>query len=304
MLTDIVEQIESGSAKATRNGGMVETGVPLLPKLPRDAGDRNRTSPFAFTGNKFEFRAVGSSQSIAFPAMVLNLAVADSLDWIATELEGAVGSGRPLKEAVEKLLCTLVRESRRIIFNGNNYATAWHEEAEKRGLLNLKTSVDAFAELLRPEVIQAFERHKILSERELRAHFEVNVEAYCKTLNVEAQLMVRMANRYILPAAIQYQTQVADAVNATKAAGVGADELAALLVRLAALVGELRRRTDSLAATSAPNGNGSGEAHARHMRDQVVPAMAALRETADTIETLVPHEIWPLPTYREMLFIK
>ena len=304
MLTDIFHQIEHGGAKATKSGGMVETGVPLLPKLPRDAGDRNRTSPFAFTGNKFEFRAVGSSQSVAFPALTLNVAVADSLDGIATQLEAEVAAGRPLKEAVERLLVTLVRDNRRIIFNGNNYSAEWQEEAEKRGLLNLKTSVDAYGELLRADVVGAFERHKILSERELRAHYEVNVEAYCKTVNIEAQLMVLMAGRYILPAAIQYQTQLATAVNATRAAGVEADEVAELLVQVAGLVGELRQRTDSLAVAAAHESSGSAEAHAHYMREQAVPAMAALRETGDALETLVPHSQWPLPTYREMLFIK
>jgi glutamine synthetase len=304
MLTDLFEQIENGGAKATRRGGLLETGVTVLPKLPRDAGDRNRTSPFAFTGNKFEFRAVASSQNIAFPSIMLNVAVCESLDYIATELETAVGSGRKLEDAVKDLLVSLVKENKRVIFNGNNYSAEWHQEAERRGLLNLRTSVDAFGELLKPDVVETFEKYKVLSARELQARYDVNVEAYCKTINVEAQLMVLMANRYILPAGLEYQTQVANAVNATKTAGVDPGETSKLLQRVASLVSELRKRTDALASALEHESNGSADAHARYMRDTVLPAMGALRETGDTLETVVPHGLWALPTYREMLFIK
>jgi glutamine synthetase len=304
MLTDIFGQIENGGAKATRSGGILETGVTVLPKLPRDAGDRNRTSPFAFTGNKFEFRAVGSSQNIAFSAISLNVAVTESLDYIATHLENAVSSGRKLEEAVKELLVSLMKENKRIVFNGNGYSSEWHAEAERRGLLNLKTSVDAYGELVKPEVVKTFEKYKVLNDRELHARYDVNVEAYCKSVNVEAQLMVLMANRYILPAALEYQTGLANAINATKAAGVEPCETPKLLARLASLVADFRRRTETLAEACAHEPNGSMETHSRFMRDQVIPAMNALRETGDTLETIVPHTLWPLPTYREMLFIK
>jgi glutamine synthetase len=304
MLTDIFHQIENGGAKATRSGGILETGVTVLPKLPRDAGDRNRTSPFAFTGNKFEFRAVASSQNVAFPALSLNVAVTESLDYVATHLENAVSAGRKLDEAVKDLLVSLVQENKRIIFNGNGYSHEWHEEAERRGLLNLKTSVDAYGELLKPEVVRAFEKYKVLNERELHARYDVNVEAYTKTVNVEAHLMVLMADRYILPAALEYQTVLANAVNASKAAGVDASESAKMLKRVASLVNDFRVRTDALACACEHENNGPSEAHARYMRDTIIPAMNALRETGDTLETLVPHSTWPLPTYREMLFIK
>jgi len=304
MLTDIFGQIENGGARSARSGGLLETGVTVLPKLPRDAGDRNRTSPFAFTGNKFEFRAVASSQNVAFPALSLNVAVAESLDYVATHLEAAVGSGAKLEDAVKDLLVSLVKENKRIIFNGNGYSAEWHEEAERRGLLNLKTSVDAFGELMKPEVVRTFEKYKVLSERELHARYDVNVETYCKTINVEAQLMVLMANRYILPAALEYQAQIANAVNATKTAGVDASEPARMLARVAGLVNDFRRRTDALAEACEHENNGSTADHARYMRDHVVPAMNALRETGDTLENVVPHSLWPLPTYREMLFIK
>jgi glutamine synthetase len=304
MLTEVFEQIESGAEKTNRIGGLLDTGVSVLPKLPRDAGDRNRTSPFAFTGNKFEFRAVASSQNIAFPAIALNLAVTESLDYIATHLEEAVSGGTRLEDAIKALLVTLVRENKRILFGGNGYSEEWHREAERRGLLNLRTSVDAYGELVAPEVVVAFERYKVLSARELHARYDVNVEMYCKTVNVEAQLMVLMANRYILPAALDYQTQIATGVNAAKAAGVETPETLNMLRRVSGLVEEFRRRTDSLAHSIEHVNNGSTEAHSRYMRDHVMPAMTALRETGDTLETVVPHSTWPLPTYREMLFIK
>ena len=202
MLTDIFEQIEKGGgAKSTKQGGIQDLGVSVLPKLPRDAGDRNRTSPFAFTGNKFEFRAVSSGQSIAFPNMVLNAAMSDSLDSIANELEAATAKGEDLNKAVGKLLTKVVKEHKRIIFNGNNYAPEWEKEAGKRKLLNLKNTVDALPQLVTKEAIKLLDRFKILNERETHARYEIFLENYNKTINIEGQLMVLMANRYILPAA-------------------------------------------------------------------------------------------------------
>jgi glutamine synthetase len=304
MLTDIFEQIERGGAKRTKHGGILDTGVSVLPKLPRDAGDRNRTSPFAFTGNKFEFRAVSSGQSIAFPNIALNVAVAESLDYIASALEGATRGGKKsLEAAVKELLPKIVKENKRIIFNGNNYADEWRKEAAKRGLLNLTNTVDALPELLKPDTVKMFDTFKVLNKRELEARTEINYEVYVKTINVEAQLMVLMANRYILPAALRYQKDVAESVAAVKAAGGAARESRKVLDRVTGLVDDLRTRTDKL--EKALNGHAaSAAAHAKHMRDVVVPAMSALRETADAIESLVPHGMWPLPTYREMLFIK
>ena len=303
MLTDVLEQIEQGGAKSTKQGGLLHTGVASLPQLPRDAGDRNRTSPFAFTGNKFEFRAVSSNQSIAFPNIALNVAVAESLDQIATELEAAVVKGAKLEEAVAKLLPGIVQQHKRIIFNGNGYSREWEVEAGKRGLLNLRNSVDAFPELVKPEVVKAFEKFKVLNEREIHARYEIALEQYNKTVNIEAQTMVLMANRYILPAAFEYQKVIADAVQGSKAAGAECAEGTKLLKRLCDLVCELRKRTDAL-EHELEHGGGSALEHARHFRDKVVPAMSALRETGDAIEYLAPSEKWPLPTYREMLFIK
>jgi glutamine synthetase len=303
MLTEIFEQLESGRARTTKAGGFLDIGVSVLPQLPRDAGDRNRTSPFAFTGNKFEFRAVSSNQNIAFPATCLNVAVAESLDYMAGQLEAALGKGQSLGDAVGALLRKTVKQHSRIIFNGNGYSNEWQKEAGKRGLLNHKNSVDALHELVAPGVIKTFERFKILTERELHARYEVNLETYCKTINVEAQLMVLMADRYILPAALEYQRRVADSVASVKAAGGVSREAKKLLDRIVKGVDQFRAQTDKLAA-ALDHASTSTEKHAKYMRDTIVPQMGTLREFGDQLELMVPHELWPLPTYREMLFIK
>jgi glutamine synthetase len=303
MLTDIVEQIEQGGAKSTKHGGVLDTGVLVLPKLPRDAGDRNRTSPFAFTGNKFEFRAVSSGQSIAYPNIALNVAVAESLDYVATELEKATKNGKSIDEAAVELLPKLIKENKRIIFNGNNYSKEWAKEAAKRGLLNLKNTVDALPQLVSKDVIGLFEKFKVLTERELHARFEIMLEQYNKTVNIEGQLMVQMANRYILPAAIEYLGRVAQSVAAVKAAGGKSVEGKKTLEQLSKLVDDFRRGTDKL-EKALDHESPTTEKHAKHFRDSVIPAMVALRDTGDKIEGLAPHELWPLATYREMLFIK
>jgi glutamine synthetase len=304
MLTDIFEQIEKGGAKSTKHGGILDTGVMVLPKLPRDAGDRNRTSPFAFTGNKFEFRAVSSNQSIAYPNIALNLAVTESLDYMATELGKLTKGGKTIEQAAAALLPKVIKQHKRIIFNGNNYSKEWEKEAGKRGLLNQTNTVEALPNLISKDVVAAFEKYKVLNEREVHARYEVMVETYNKTVNVEGQLMVLLANRYILPAALAYQKQVAESVAAVKAAGGKSTESKKVLDQVVKLTDELKRRTDKLQKALDHEGNGSAEKHAKHFRDAVVPAMAALRETGDALECIVPHELWPLATYREMLFIK
>ncbi len=303
MLTDIFEQIEKGGAKSSKHGGVLDTGVLVLPKLPRDAGDRNRTSPFAFTGNKFEFRAVSSNQSIAYPNIALNIAVTEALDFIATTLEKAVKGGKTLEAAVATLLPQLVKAHKRIIFNGNNYSEAWAKEAGKRGLLNLKNTVDALPQLVTRETIGLFEKYKVLNRREVHARYEIMLETYNKTVNVEGQLMVLMANRYIKPAALDYQKAVAQSVAAVKQAGSASAEGKKLLAQLTKLTDTLARQADALQHTLDHEG-GDAAKHAKHMRDKVVPAMAALRTTGDALEALIPHGSWPLATYREMLFIK
>ena len=303
MLTDIFAQIEKGGAKTTKSGGELDTGVMVLPKLPRDAGDRNRTSPFAFTGNKFEFRAVSSNQSIAYPNIALNMAVTESLDYMATELEKAIKGGKTLAQAVTELLPKVIKENKRIIFNDNNYSAEWEKEAGKRGLLNLKNTVDALPQLVTKEVVGLFEKYKVLNERELHARYEIMLETYNKVVNIEGQLMVLMANRYIMPAALDYQRQVGASVSAVKSAGSKSVEGKKTLDKLTKLVDKFKQASDKLEKELAHEGAGT-EKHAKHYRDKVVPAMAGLRELGDELETIMPNETWPLATYREMLFIK
>jgi len=303
MLTDIFNQVERGGAKRSKQGGLLDTGVSVLPKLPRDAGDRNRTSPFAFTGNKFEFRAVSSGQSIAYPNIALNIAMTEALDYVATKLEQALKSKKTLDQAVRALLPQLIKEHKRIIFNGNNYADEWRKEAAKRGLLNLANTVDALQRLVHKDVVKVSEKYKVFNERELHARYEIALEAYNRTINVEAQLMVLMANRYITPAALEYQKNVASSVQAAREAGGASKEGKKLLDRVSGLIDGFRVATDKL-AKALEHSEGSAEKHAKYMRDKIVPLMADLREVGDQIEPLVPHALWPLPTYREMLFVK
>src|SRR5687768_10043078 len=257
MLTDIFSQIEkAGSAKTTKSGGILDTGVSVLPKLPRDAGDRNRTSPFAFTGNKFEFRAVSANQSIAFPNVTLNVAITESLDYCASELEKGLKEGKKLQAAVKQLLVKVVKENKRIIFNGNGYSDEWQKEAAKRGLLNHRTSVDAYGEAMKPDVVKAFEKYGVLNERELHARYEVAIEQYSKAINVEAQLMVLMANRYILPAGYRYQTALAECVASVRAAGATAKETRRALDHLCRLTDECKVRVDHLQELLEHEANG------------------------------------------------
>jgi len=302
-LTDIFEQIEKGPAKSTKQGGTLDVGVSVLPKLPRDAGDRNRTSPFAFTGNKFEFRAVSSGQNISFPNTALNAAMADALDYAATELEHATAKGEDLKKAVGKLLTKIIKEHKRIVFNGNNYAPEWEKESAKRKLLNLKNTVDALPQLITKDVIGLLNKYKILNEREVHARYEIFLENYNKTINVEGNLMVLMANRYILPAALDYQKNVAQSVSSVKKAGGSSVQGKKLLTAYTKLVDQFKVQTDVLESL-LEHSDASAEKHAKYMRDKIVPAMAKLRDIGDRIEVLTPHETWPLPTYREMLFVK
>jgi glutamine synthetase len=304
MLTELFEQIEKGGAKSTKQGGTLDTGVMVLPKLPRDSGDRNRTSPFAFTGNKFEFRAVSSGQSIAYPNIALNVAVAESLDYMATELEKLMKGGKSVTQAAAELLPKVIKENKRIIFNGNNYSAEWEKEAGKRGLLNLKNTVDALPQLVNKDVIGIFEKYKVLNGRELHARYEIMLEQYNKTVNVEGQLMTMLAHRYILPAAFEYQKRVGQSVAAVKAGGGKSVEGKKTLDGVTKLTDEFQRRTGKLEKELSHEANGSAEKHAKHYRDKVIPAMTALRATGDELENLVPHEIWPLATYREMLFVK
>ncbi len=303
-LQDVMDQLEKGTPTSTKQGGFMEIGVSVLPKLPRDPGDRNRTSPFAFTGNKFEFRAVGSSQSVAGPNTVLNTIVAESLDFIATSLEKSVKGGTDLNKAIQTLLAGILKESKKVVFNGDNYAEEWHKEAERRGLPNLRNTVDVLPVVIRKDSIELFGKYKVYSERELQSRYAILAENYVKTVNIEGQLMTMMAKTMILPAALRYQAEVANAVNATKTAGVDNTLQAELLKSLTGTINDFQKATAGLEKSVGHHAEGDAYAHAKHFRDQVLPAMTALRTLGDKLETVVADDLWPMPTYREMLFIK
>ena len=301
-LTEVFEQIKNGGAKSSKTTGLLHLGVDVLPPIPKDAGDRNRTSPFAFTGNRFEFRAVGSSQSIAGPLVALNTIVTDSLDYVATELEKATGGDpKKLTGAVEALLKKIMVEHGAIIFNGDNYSEEWHQEAEKRGLPNFRTTIDALSAILGKEVEAIFEKHGVLSKRELHSRYDIYVEQYCKVIHLEANLTVKLGKTYIFPAAIRYQSELATTCANLKAVGYTFDTDTLDLVT--ALVKELQ---DGLAALEKVMGHKAPDlkAESEHACKVVVPAMLKVRTVADKLETMVADDLWPLPTYQEMLFIK
>ncbi|MGA2230322.1 MAG: glutamine synthetase III [Tepidisphaeraceae bacterium] len=303
-LNDIIEQIEKGGAKSSKQGGWFETGVSVLPKIPKEAGDRNRTSPFAFTGNKFEFRAVGGSANIAGPNTILNTIVADSLDFIATKLEADVKAGKDLHKAIQELLPTIIKEHKKVVYNGDNYTEEWHKEAEKRGLPNFKNTVDVLPVINKKEVIEVLSKYKVYSEKELASRFIILSEGYTKTVTIEANLTSFMARTQILPAALRYQTQVADSVNAAKAAGVDVAAQFEELKVLSATIADLQKGIAKLDKALHHHPEGDAYAHAKAARDSLLPAMLDVRKAADKLETIVADDLWPLPTYREMLFIR
>jgi glutamine synthetase len=305
MLQDIVEQIESGGAKSAKSGGEMKIGVTVLPTLPRDPGDRNRTSPFAFTGNKFEFRAVGSSQSIAGPIVVLNTIVAESLDHFATQLEAANAAKKDFNAEIQKLLQAAVKESKSVLYSGDNYAASWHVEAERRGLPNRRTTVDSLPDLVSPKSVGLFTKYGVLSERELHSRFEIFLESYRKTINIESQLTIQIAQRMILPAVLRYQSEVAQAISNLKSTGAVVPKTqSAHLNELVSTIEELQSATDQLSEAVDEPAVGDNLELAKHARDVIVPAMNAVRSAGDKLEILASDDLWPLPTYQEMLFIK
>jgi glutamine synthetase len=302
-LSDVFEQVKKGGAKSSIQKGQLTVGVDVLPPLPKDAGDRNRTSPFAFTGNRFEFRAVGANQSIAGPLVAMNTIVCESLDWCATKLENATGGdASKLNEAIQTLLSEIITDCEKIIFNGDGYSAAWHKEAAERGLLNLRTTVDALPQLSTESVKSLFTKYNVLSERELASRLDIYLEQYCKTIHTEAVQTLEMARTLIFPAAIRYQNELASTCANLKAVGYDFDT--DTLDKMTEMVKLLQDSISQLDKTLA-HGDGEGlEAEARHYCDDVLPAMSAVRQYADELESWVADDLWPLPTYQEMLFIK
>jgi glutamine synthetase len=306
-LTDVVQGLIAGTKPNARGGRTLDIGVTALPPLPRDASDRNRTSPFAFTGNKFEFRAVGSSMSIARPNTFLNTIVADSLDWMATAIESAKQKGASLHDAVQKVVQDALAENQRILFAGDNYSPDWYLEAEKRGLPNLKNTPDAVDIILAPESRELFTKHGVYATGELESRHTVMLETYIKTLNIESLLAARIAKDQILPAALRYQKELAESIVRTREASPKANVQGAVttLDDLAEQATKFRNAIDALDRVrhDAEALHGDVRAQGRHYRDKVLPAMAQLREVGDILEHIVDDGLWPLPKYREMLFV-
>lgn len=301
-LEDIVEQIvEKGVATSSIHGGRMDMGVHTIPNIKKDATDRNRTSPFAFTGNKFEFRMVASSMSIADANTVLNTAVAEVLSNMADELEKA----SDFDSAVDTLIQKTLKDHRRVIFNGNGYADDWVTEAEKRGLPNVKTMVDATESLVDPKTVKMFESQHVFSEVELKSRAEISYEAYAKAINIEARTMVQMATKLYIPSVIKYTTALAESINTIKAACAEADISAQteILKKCSALLATSRKKLITLrelneeAATKE-----EGKEQATFYKDVVFPAMNELRTPIDELELLVDKKDWPVPTYGDMLF--
>jgi glutamine synthetase len=304
-LNDIFEQIEKGGAKSSRQGGTFDIGLAVLPKIPKEAGDRNRTSPFAFTGNKFEFRAVGSSFNIAGPNTVLNAMVAESLDYIATELEKSTQGGKgDVNKAIQELLPKIIKQHKRVIFNGDNYTEEWHSEAEKRGLANLKSTIECLPVLQKKEVVDLLTKYKVYTAKELESRFNILSETYVKTITIEANMMLTMAKTMILPAALRYQKEVGESIAAAKAAGANSPAGLETFGLLVSAITDFQRNIGALEKAAGHHAEGGPYDHAKQLKEQVVPAMVELRKTGDKLETMVADDLWPLPTYREMLFIK
>ncbi len=293
-LEDVFEAIEQGGAGDTTPGSFLGLGTPVLPPLPMHGGDRNRTSPFAFTGNKFEFRALGSSMSLSFPNTVLNTIVAESIDALAEELEGVLQNESGLEAALRPILQRTYAENKQIVFGGDNYSEEWHAEAERRGLLNLRATPDALPYLVNDETLTLFSNYGVLSEREIESRYEVFLEQYVTRLNIEAETAASIARTMLLPAAARYHAELL-AAQLTDLAG----ETSELIEQFTVVIRELES-----ANLSENQPHDDLLEHARYMHDAVLPAMSAVRESADRLEKVVADDIWPLPKYSEILFIK
>ena len=301
-LTDVFEQIASGGAKQSKKMGMLTVGVDTLPPLPKDATDRNRTSPFAFTGNRFEFRAVGSSQSIAGPLVVLHTIMAESLDYVAAELEKAPKDPKKFNAAVQKLLQKMIRENDRVIFNGDNYSAEWRAEAARRKLPNATSTPEALEAMECKETFEVFSKYGVLSHREAESRFEIYQEKYVKDVLIEARLCLSMARTMVFPAGVKYQQLLAQ--TASSLVTMGKAGCTTTLDEVDALLGELQKAMQLLdEVVKVPEGLSHGQ-QCRYLIGTVIPVMVETRKVADALERVCADELWPLPTYQEMLFIR
>lgn len=296
-LTEIFERIVSGKSGAGTKAGLLGLGTPVLPPLPLHSGDRNRTSPFAFTGNKFEFRAVGSSQSISFPIAVLNTIVADSIDVLRAEVEAAMKKKKSFEEALREVLKNTYKKHSRIVFNGDGYSEAWQKEAKRRGLLNLRTALEAIELFNSQKNLELFSKYGVLNQRELEARQEIMYDQYFKTVNIEGETTEWIAQTQILPGVLAYLAELSEVEVKSRAAARTTEQVVKAADALSDALEELKKQNAEL---------GGDEVHSKayHMRDNVLPAMAAVRKAADALERIMADKHWPLPSYREMLFIK
>jgi glutamine synthetase len=298
-LTDILEKIAKGQKVSAKGAQFVHVGVDTLPAIPKDNTDRNRTSPFAFTGNKFEFRMVGSAQSIAGPNVALNTIAAEALDEIATRLEKAKNKNA---EAAA-IIAEAYKKHSRVIFNGNNYSEAWPKEAARRGLPNVTNAVDALKAFITDKSLKLFEKYGVLSHKEMHSRYDIYVEIYAKQINIEAMTAIDMVKKQFIPATADYATFLAESIASLKAVSVAAPVQEGMLKKLGGLLTSADKNLGKLeAATAKAQGIADTVKKAEAYRDNVVTAMKALRVDIDALEMIVPRDMWPVPTYTELLF--
>lgn len=302
-LEDVYEQIQKGEVKGSQTSGIMDLGIETLPTFTKDSGDRNRTSPFAFTGNRFEFRAVGSGQSVAGPLIAMNTILAESLDWISSQLEGELSKGVELTPAVLGILKEIMDKHGAVVFGGNGYSPEWHKMAvEERGLPNLPTTADALPVLKEKYIEELFEKMGVLSPKELESRFEVYAEQYILSIEVESKLVVDMATTKIYPATVKYLSELSSTISNLKAMGI--EFYAENVKTIASLLSGMMESTGKLEAALEKEEFASMEEHMQYCAKTLRVFMDEVREYADALEGKVADDLWPLPKYQEMLFMK
>lgn len=302
-LDDIIRQLLNGGLKKSMKSGLMGLGTPVLPEIPKHAGDRNRTSPFAFTGNKFEFRAVGSSQSISFPIVVLNTIVAEAIDDLCTRLEDSL-EGNDLEDALKDVLVGSLSETQDIIFNGDGYSQEWEEEAEKRGLLNLRTTADSLPHLADEKNVKLFEKYKVLNEKEVHSRLEIWGEQYVTNLTIEVDTTEAIAKTMVFPAAVRYINELAATVKETKELGLDNKGSEHMLKTVNNALNDLDLALKKLQETQKELNGETVMEQSREYCDKVLPVLTEVRDAVDFLERYTADDYWPLPVYREMLFVK
>jgi glutamine synthetase len=305
MLTDILNQLETGKPKSTVKGGTLALGSMSLPQIPRHSGDRNRTSPFAFTGNKFEFRAVGSTAAVAWPNTVLNTIIAESIDFIVSQLEKTSGK-KPTKAKIESsvrsTLKQILKKHRRVCFDGDGYSEEWPIEAAKRGLPNIPSGADALAAFKSKTSTSLFKKYSVLSSRELKARADVLYENYATRLEIEARTLVTMVRTEVLPATLRYQAEVADVIGSTQVVGVDCPETEDTLREIVVLAANMKNGATALDSILKKTPSDPAK-HAQYMHDRALKVMITIREACDSAEEILPMELWPMASYAQMLLM-